>query len=592
MKKIMAIIIAAAILMGCVITVGAESTTVKKVNLFADVPYAGRMADFTARAGADAKELGYGLYYFHEISDGKYSTVSWYDETTGFYLDEGDRFIKGHEYTQRIGITALTGFKFAYTRYVADNGVSTYTSHFDEVTLNAEDARIYHFTYKNFKEYLYIEKEYSACTDAPAGAIVDEVAVKDVDFPMAGESPDFEITTVGDGYGLLDNDAYAINWYAVKGEYLISLDSDDVFTVGTTYRVDITLKANYGYRFKYDNPETPNMTSAKINGQRVDIVPYYSYVVPVPEKELKISYTFPPCAGDTVSLIEITGVIPPAVGETPSYEAVMLSEACIFSDYEDSKNKNGACWYDYTAGDFVKTTDTFIAGHEYSITFELFAADGYRFDKGNVDATVNGYEAVVRYYSEGDTTHYVEYRFAPCFDGDYIAGVEITNVVPPTPGEKPVYNASVSEGCTITHVDWGWEDIQELMDPEYAFEDGNTYGIFFWVKVEDPDNYRFSDSVTVTVNGITAQCELFDDGYLFVECIFPPCGMGIQYLPGDANTDGTVNLSDVSLILKHIAKWDVAMDADAADVNDDAKINLSDVSLVLKHIAGWNVKLK
>lgn len=54
---------------------------------------------------------------------------------------------------------------------------------------------------------------------------------------------------------------------------------------------------------------------------------------------------------------------------------------------------------------------------------------------------------------------------------------------------------------------------------------------------------------------------------------------------GDANGDGTVNLSDVSQIMKMIAKWDVSV-GDAADYNDDGMIDLADVAAILRHIAG------
>lgn len=57
---------------------------------------------------------------------------------------------------------------------------------------------------------------------------------------------------------------------------------------------------------------------------------------------------------------------------------------------------------------------------------------------------------------------------------------------------------------------------------------------------------------------------------------------------GDANSDGKINLSDVSLILQHIAKWsDLTIDLNRADVTNDDKVNLSDVSLVLQYIAKW-----
>jgi len=58
------------------------------------------------------------------------------------------------------------------------------------------------------------------------------------------------------------------------------------------------------------------------------------------------------------------------------------------------------------------------------------------------------------------------------------------------------------------------------------------------------------------------------------------------------NRDTNINLADVSLMLKYIAKWDVEMDTDAADVTGEGKINLGDVSLMLKYIAKWDVVLK
>ena len=53
---------------------------------------------------------------------------------------------------------------------------------------------------------------------------------------------------------------------------------------------------------------------------------------------------------------------------------------------------------------------------------------------------------------------------------------------------------------------------------------------------------------------------------------------------GDANGDGIVNLSDASLILKFIAKWDVKPDEVASDTNNDGIINVTDVSNILRYI--------
>ena len=59
---------------------------------------------------------------------------------------------------------------------------------------------------------------------------------------------------------------------------------------------------------------------------------------------------------------------------------------------------------------------------------------------------------------------------------------------------------------------------------------------------------------------------------------------------GDADGDGSITLSDVTLLLQQIAGWNVAIVGNA-DANDDDNIDLSDVTLLLQHIAGWDVVL-
>ena len=60
---------------------------------------------------------------------------------------------------------------------------------------------------------------------------------------------------------------------------------------------------------------------------------------------------------------------------------------------------------------------------------------------------------------------------------------------------------------------------------------------------------------------------------------------------GDANADGSINLSDVTAMLQSIAKWDVTVNETAADPTVDGAVNLGDVTLLLKYIAKWDVKL-
>lgn len=62
-------------------------------------------------------------------------------------------------------------------------------------------------------------------------------------------------------------------------------------------------------------------------------------------------------------------------------------------------------------------------------------------------------------------------------------------------------------------------------------------------------------------------------------------------LYGDANSDGKINAKDVLVIRKHIAKYNVSIDLEAADVDGDGRVNARDVLNVRKFIAKLPVTL-
>ncbi len=67
--------------------------------------------------------------------------------------------------------------------------------------------------------------------------------------------------------------------------------------------------------------------------------------------------------------------------------------------------------------------------------------------------------------------------------------------------------------------------------------------------------------------------------------------LGTIVIPGDANMDAKINLSDVSRMLQHIAKWSVDVSEGSADVDKNGKVNLADASRMLQYIAKWNVDI-
>lgn len=85
-------------------------------------------------------------------------------------------------------------------------------------------------------------------------------------------------------------------------------------------------------------------------------------------------------------------------------------------------------------------------------------------------------------------------------------------------------------------------------------------------------------TVNETERTVTAVIDDFD-------CIYAVGGESKDG-SGDANSDGKINITDVSFMLKYIAKWEgLGVDPDVADVTGDGKVNLTDATKLLRYIA-------
>lgn len=63
--------------------------------------------------------------------------------------------------------------------------------------------------------------------------------------------------------------------------------------------------------------------------------------------------------------------------------------------------------------------------------------------------------------------------------------------------------------------------------------------------------------------------------------------IGTSTILGDADGDGFISLKDVSLVLRHIAGWDVQCLESNADVDLNGTVNLTDVSKLLWKVVYW-----
>lgn len=69
---------------------------------------------------------------------------------------------------------------------------------------------------------------------------------------------------------------------------------------------------------------------------------------------------------------------------------------------------------------------------------------------------------------------------------------------------------------------------------------------------------------------------------------------GSARIPGDGNGDGVVNMKDLIMLVRFLAKWpDVTIIEANADVDESATVNMKDLILLVRWLAKWeNVVLK
>ncbi len=194
----------------------------------------------------------------------------------------------------------------------------------------------------------------------------------------------------------------------------------------------------------------------------------------------------------------------PVHGGTPAYTATREGDEQRYQVSPDTGSSftNGIYWYDETASHLMRSGNSFVGGHQYSVHIKLVKTGEVDFTS-DVSGKINGKTAEVEKYSD----HIVISAALDCPAMPInTASVKLTAAAV---GANPSFSATAGDAAyTVNEVKWYQVSSQNLSSVEKTlsasdrFEAGKTYVVS--ISLKPAEGYAFSGSVnesSVTLNG-------------------------------------------------------------------------------------------
>ncbi|MBR5134025.1 MAG: carbohydrate-binding domain-containing protein [Clostridia bacterium] len=449
MKRIISLLAVIALLC-CAMPLSSSATElpvlqkVTDIKILIDRPVAGREATFDAAVNTK------GIRLFVEQTEYSWCHhgIGWYDLTDERNLEEGDRFILGHEYSVAVYLNVDNPFYFQLAQKVF-------------ATVNGRAALA---SRENSRRCL-VKYAFPACEEAPAD--ITQLTIGGILYPVAGEHPVFEPAIdeerterdLNAGTAFINGVAwYNSNTYQILGE-------EDVFEAGETYTVAVMLKAKGDYRFATDGDNSA--VAATINGFTMTNITYQTN--DDPSRYVKLSYEFTCEESDTIgggAPVADIRIDYPVDGKTMSFQPTVYGQNCDVRmiTVEDQNIYNGVKWTNRTLGNSYPKGVQFCADTDYSVTVLITTEDitdddkwlSYvRHEDGTVTpyvkAYINGMPARVEPYKDISPAQMIQvtYDFPACHDtARTIDEIIFSDVTLPVVGETPDMYGTLEVGYT------------------------------------------------------------------------------------------------------------------------------------------------
>ncbi len=213
-----------------------DDTTVENIVIEnVQIPVAGEYPTYYATVGGSGyyvdtdKNVYLDVYWKNPPEKWGYilGGVGWYDLTANDWVYENQTFIAGHEYRLDVHVRTKDGYTFAHSKYLDIEFTAS---------INGQTAQGMTSTSDN----LYEQNISITFVCQPAELAL--VMIDELDAPVGGQTPDFEMIMVHSAYYQPDPnygmDGSGIYWYDMDGNML---GTDDKFVPGQQYKVEIKL---------------------------------------------------------------------------------------------------------------------------------------------------------------------------------------------------------------------------------------------------------------------------------------------------------------------------------------------------------------
>ena len=406
------------------------------------------------------------------------SAFTWYNVTDGFKLTDKDTFEEGKTYRAQLELYSRLGCRFIY-----DNA---------SARINGKDASYSSVPGVGTYKAITIKKDY-LCVP---GGVLTNIAITGVTEPKAGDKPVFEADSTL---------AYTISAVKIRNKTDDKiLEEDDVYEAGKEYGIQIYIDVNEGYSFAV-NGNGYCAVSALINGKEAQALKIYDTDA---AKRIVVNIACPALA---ISKVEITDVVEPEVGQSPSDAFKVLTKGVTVTDVKWSYDNEQS---DLTTN--MQSGEKFEAGKKYSVYFKLSAEDGYKFavDSDGINtytATVNGKETAVytTNHSTSEKETAIKYFFPTLNDPEApavskIDEISISNLLIPRIGNTLAQTADADGHYTVESISWYDVNAHKWLSESDVAESGKQYEANVHVRADE--GYEFAEYTTIpaSINGAPA----------------------------------------------------------------------------------------